>query len=289
VGAGAPDIFNVLNFVDTVESHQWSGIAIAVPFTVIYSIVLRRYCVDGLFGSMPDFGPLKARSYRVLKRGRPRLLITLWSALIGVFSHVIVDSFTHTWRLGSRSVGFQRVLFDGPEGAISIAKTLQYLGHTVGSLIGMVLLVLVVSDKHLGEWYGIDQIEASRTAPVREHSQRRAIMILIASIMVGAVWGVSIGWFPIFHIGFVSVFGFLLIGIVNRPTATTLATCLDTSIPLTTMSSTPSVERSPKTSRRSAISRHRSFLTVRPHRRPSSFDQGASSPGRRVSSRRSVR
>lgn len=248
VGAGVPDILYVLRNADGFESHHLSGIALAVPFTVVYSMVLRRYAADGLFGSMPDFGPMQARSYRVLKNGRPRLLVTLWSALIGVLSHVIVDSFTHQSRLGSRTLGLDRVLFDGPEGAVSIAKTLQYLGHTVGSLIGMVLLVLVVSDKHLGDWYGNDEIESSRLAPVREGSQKRAMLILAAFVAVGFAWGLwSSSSFPIFHIGFAAVMGFLAIGIVNRPPATTLATCPDTFTHHTTTSSMSSAEHSSKT------------------------------------------
>ena len=140
------------------------------------------------------------------------------------------------------------MLFEGPEGAVSIAKTLQYLGHTVGSLIGMVLLVLAVSDKHLGDWYGKESIEESRLAPIRDNAQRRAMLILAASVAVGFVWGLSSSSsFPIFHIGFAVVMGFLVIGIVNRPSATTLATCPDTFTHHTTMSSMSSAEHSSKT------------------------------------------
>lgn len=267
VGAGVPDVLNVLGFVDTFESHNWSGVAVAVPFTVIYATVLRRYAVDGLFGSMPDFGPLKARSYRVLRRGRPTLLVTLWSALIGVLSHVIVDSFTHTWRTGSQAVGFHNTLFDGPDGPVSIAKTLQYLGHTVGSLVGMLLFVLVVSDKHLGEWYGDDVIDEARNAPVRAGAQESMRWILATSIAIGMIWGLQVGWFPIFHIGFVTVLGFLVVGIVNRPPATTLARCLDTCTHHTMTSSMPCAEPSQKTSRHSVISARRSFQTEQPQQR----------------------
>lgn len=286
VGAGVPDLLNVMGFVNTFESHKWSGVAVAVPFTVIYSMVLRRYGVDGLFGSIPDFGPLKARSYRVLQHGRPRFLVTLWSALIGVLSHVIVDSFTHTWRTGSQTVGFDNTLFTGPDGPVSIAKTLQYLGHTVGSLVGMLLFVLVVSDKHLGEWYGKDVIDDARDAPVRTGASERAKWILATSVAIGAVWGLQVGWFPIFHIGFTTVLGFLVIGIVNRPSAATLATCPDTCIHLTTTSSTRSVERSSKISPPSAISARRSSPKALRRRPRSSFAPEESSRDARVWKRR---
>jgi len=261
VGAGAPDLFNVLFFVDTFHSHHWSGIYVATAFTVTYSIALRRYAVDGLFGSLPDFGPLKARSYRVLAHGRPRLVVTVWSALIGVLSHVIVDSFTHSGRLGARVFGLQRVLFEGPEGPVTAAKTLQYLGHTVGSLIGVLLFVLVVSRRHLGEWYGEDVIDTARNAPVRDQALRRTMTIVTASVFTGCAWGLWAGSsFPVFHIGIATVLGLLLAGISNRPRTNgavlatapaNLSECLDTSTLPATTSSTWSVARWSRTSRRS--------------------------------------
>lgn len=217
VGAGAPDLFNVLFFVDTFHSHHWSGIYTATAFSIVYAIVLRRFCADGLFGSLPDFGPLKARSYRVLAQGRPRLLVTVWSALIGVLSHVAVDSFTHSGRLGARVFGLQRVLFDGPDGPVTAAKTLQYLGHTVGSLIGVVLFVLVVSRKHLGDWYGEQVIEQARNAPVRPGAKRRTLTIVLGSMLTGAVWGLTAGVaIPVFHIGMTTVIGLLVAGRASR-------------------------------------------------------------------------
>ena len=252
VGAGSPDLFNAFAFVDTFDSHHWDGIALAVPFTIIYSMLLRRYAVDGLFGSMPDFGPLRARSYRVLANGRPRLLVTAFSAFIGVASHIAIDSFTHPYRIGSNLLGLHRVLFEGPFGPVSGAKFLQYVGHTFGSMIGLLLFVLVVSRRHLGEWYGDDAIDDARDAPIAPGARGRAIAILGLALFTGMLWGVENAQFPIFHMGFTTVLAFLLIGIVNRSSATTLATCPDISILHVTTSSTPSNERSPKTSRHSA-------------------------------------
>ncbi len=262
VGSGAPDLFNAFAFVDTFDSHHWDGFAFAVPFTVIYSVLLRRFAVDGLFGSMPDFGPLRARSYRVLSNGRPRVLVTVLSALIGVASHIALDSFTHPYRIGSNLLGLHRVLFDGPFGPVTGAKFLQYLGHSFGSLIGVMLFVLVVSRRHLGEWYGHDAVAEARRAPVRDHARARAVSILVVGIVAGLVWGLSNEQFPIFHLGLTLVISLLVIGVVNRPTpitegqtlsyggggvgAATLATCPDISIPHATTSSMRSDERSPR-------------------------------------------
>ena len=218
VGAGSPDLFNPLSSVDTFQSHHLDGVIVAVAFTIVYSILLRRFAVDGLFGALPNFGPLKAKNYRVLKNGRPRLLVTALSAFIGVASHVLVDSFTHAHRFGANLLGLNDILFELPVlGGMSGARTLQYLGHTVGSLIGVLLFVLVVSRRHLGEWYGEDQIQAARNAPVRPGSRRRLYFIVGLGLAAGMAWGAPDRIIPVFHMGLTLVIALLIAGIVNRP------------------------------------------------------------------------
>lgn len=251
VGAGSPDLFNAFGSIDTFESHGLDGIVVAVVFTIVYSVLLRRFAVDGLFGSLPDFGPLKARSYRVLANGRPRPLVTILSAFIGVWSHVIVDSFTHTGRFGANVLGINDILFELPiVGGFSGARVLQYLGHTVGSVIGVLLFVFVVSKRHLGEWYGTEQIERARTAPVRAKAKLRLYALGTIGVVSGTAWGLTEGRDPIFHIGLITVIALLIAGIANR--TTTVEPCLDTSTHPITTSSTSSDEPSSKISHHSA-------------------------------------
>ncbi len=226
VGSGSPDLFNAFAAVDTFDSHHWTGVWIATAFTIVYSVVLRRYAVDGLFGSLPDLGPLRARSYRVLRHGRPRLLVTSLSAFIGVFGHVLVDSFTHAGRWGATVIGLNSVMFESPLGPVTGARLLQYLGHTVGSLIGIVLFVHVVSRRHLGEWYGSDQIHAARRAPVTPNARRRTLTLVSASQVGAIVAALAQGMNPIFHMGLGLVLALLAAGAVNQrlaPSRTTLA------------------------------------------------------------------
>lgn len=221
VGSGSPDLFSVLSSPDGFSSHGTEGVAVAVVFTILYATVLRRWAVDGLFGSLPDFGPFQARSYRVLALGRPRLLVTAFSAFVGVFSHVFIDSFTHPGRSGATLLGLNRVLIDTEVFTASGARILQYFGHTVGSLVGVMLFVLVVSKRHLGEWYGTDTITAARNAPVRPRARLRTTLVVAASVAAGFAWGVGHEVFPVFHMGLAFVLGLLLAGILNgtKPTA----------------------------------------------------------------------
>ena len=217
VGSGSPDLFYAIG---AVRSHQLDGVIVAVAFTIAYSILLRRFAVDGLFGALPDFGPLKAKSYRVLKHGRPRLLVTALSAFIGVASHVFVDSFTHSDRLGSELLGIDETLIEVPLlGPMTGSGILQYLGHTVGSLIGVLLFVQVVSKRHLGDWYGEDQIRAARNAPVRPGSRLRLVIFVGIGLAVGVTWGAPTSKLPVFHMGLTFVLALLLAGVVNRPMA----------------------------------------------------------------------
>ena len=215
VGAGSPDLFNAFAPIDTFDSHHVDGVLLAIPFTVLYSFILRRFAADGLFGSLPDLRPLRLRHYRVLKLGRPRLLVTSLSALMGVLSHILVDSFTHTNRWGSNLFGLNDAMF----GAVSQARLLQYLGHTIGSTVGVLLFVVAVSKRHLGDWYGIDAIVSARSAPLRDGAAQRTFNIVCASVFFGAVWGLAQGNALIFTIGFCFVMGLLAAGIANRPQA----------------------------------------------------------------------
>ena len=211
VGAGSPDLFNAFAPIDTFDSHSMSGVALAIPFTVIYAILLRRFAADGLFGSLPDLHPLRLRNYRVLQHGRPRLMITVWSALLGVWSHVIVDSFTHVDRWGANLLG----LNDMVTGTFSQARILQYLGHTLGSAVGVLLFVAVVSKRHLGEWYGVDQVVRARNTPIRAHAGTRTLITSAISLGIGLLWGLFQGKATVFTMGFCFVIGLLVAGFLN--------------------------------------------------------------------------
>ena len=214
VGAGSPDLFLTLNHNPRFDAHGVTGVVVAVAFTIVYATLFRRYSADGLFGSLPDFGPLRCSSYRVLRVGRPRLLVTTFSAFVGVLNHIFIDSFTHAGRLGSRTLGFDHVLVDEPV-TITVAKVLQYLGHTVGSLIGILLFVVVVSNRHLGEWYGQDTIERFRNAPTADHAGWITGAIVLAGVTTGLVWGWPSSPFPIFHMGLGLALSLFIAGAVN--------------------------------------------------------------------------
>ena len=212
VGSGSPDLFLTLDSQPGFRAHGVSGVLAAITFTIVYSTLFRRYAADGLFGSLPDCGPLRCRSYRVLRVGRPRLLVTAFSAFVGVLNHIFIDSFTHADRFAARTLGLDHVLLTEPV-PITVAKVLQYLGHTVGSVIGILLFVVVISRHHLGDWYGEDTIEECRNAPTPSNAGKTTAAIVVVGASLGAVWGLQTEVVPIFHIGLATVLSLSLIHI----------------------------------------------------------------------------
>ncbi len=185
VAAAAPDLNAAFSPHDSAfRSHGVEGLILfSIPFAVIYSIVLRRWCAEGLFGALPDLGPLRIRSYQVLPQRRPPLATTIASAVLGAGLHIFIDSFTHRNRWGSDLLGLNNFLFEAIGREFTTARVFQYLGHTVGSLIGAALFMVIASSGHLERWYGAEALAAARARPF----DRPAPLRLLAAVALGQV------------------------------------------------------------------------------------------------------
>ena len=213
VGAGAPDLFHAFSSIGNFYADSQRGIVLAILFTVCYATVLRTRAADGLFGSLPDLGPLQVHHYRALKLRNPHMLVTLFSSIIGVYSHVLLDSFTHPNRWGSNLFRLNKIAI----GDVSGAEILQYLSHPIGSLIGLALLVVVVSDRHMADWYGSAALARSRSAPIGADSTRITIMVSVSSLGVGIAWGILQQQAVLFTTGLSFALGLLVAGWLNSP------------------------------------------------------------------------
>lgn len=164
IGAAAPDLAYPLGSWLAVRSHSPIGVVVwALPFTLVAAAMTRRWAAAGLFAQLPDLGPFRLRSYGVLSHGRPGRLTTLLSAILGSGSHVVVDAFTHNGRWGADLVGFNTVLFTVPfVGPISVATLAQHLGHLVGTVLFVILLLEIAGSRRLEAWYGADLVEQVR-------------------------------------------------------------------------------------------------------------------------------
>jgi hypothetical protein len=214
-GAAAPDLAYPLGSWLGHQSHTALGIAVwAVPCTLVVCGLLRWRVASGLFAHLPDLGPFRVRSYRVLVRRRPLLAVTVLCALLGSASHVVIDGFTHNGRWGAEWLGLdQWVVADLPvRGELTAARGLQYLGHVGGSLIGLALFAQIGRRRLLERWYGAAAVAAERRVVVSP--AQRAVFWAVALVppVVVAGWVVAHGGEMIFGPLTAAVAGLLVAG-----------------------------------------------------------------------------
>lgn len=213
VGAAAPDLLYPVAGIGT-SSHSITGVLIgAVPLTLAICWLLRRRSALGVFANLPDAGPFRLHSYRVITQRRPGAWMTLLGALLGAFSHVAIDAFTHSGRWGSDLLGLDEVLFTAPlRGAMTGARTLQYLGHSLGSLIAIGLFLYIGRSRRLEQWYGAAAVADARTFAITPSARLKFWAVLggVAALVAAGLSGA--GGSPTFSAIDGVVFGALVAG-----------------------------------------------------------------------------
>ena len=199
IGAAAPDLGYPLFGID---SHSPVGVvAFAVPLTLVAAWVLRHRAALGVFAQLPDAGPFRLRSYRVLVHRRPGWIMTLTCALIGAVSHVVVDAFTHQGRWGAEWFGLDHVLFSAlVVGEMTGARVLQYAGHILGSLASIAMFAHIGRAQLLERWYGADLVEASRDVQPNLWNRVRFASATAVGVLVAVALTRSGGGSPIFAV-----------------------------------------------------------------------------------------
>jgi hypothetical protein len=181
VGAAAPDLLYPVAGIGS-SSHSITGVLIgAVPLTLAICWLLRWRSALGVFANLPDAGQFGLHSYRVITQRRPGAWTTLLSALLGALSHVVIDAFTHSGRWGSDLLGLDEVLFTAPlRGAMTGARVLQYLGHSLGSLIAIGLFFYIGRSRRLEQWYGEAAVMDARTFTMTPTARVQFWVVLVS-------------------------------------------------------------------------------------------------------------
>lgn len=161
VGAAVPDL--TYPFMFNQGQTLLGGLIVGLPLTMLICAVLRWRASSGVFANLPDMGPWRIHSYRVISERQPAIMMTVVSAALGVTSHVVLDSITHNERLLARLMHLDTVLFTLPRiDDIDIALLLQLIGHVLGSVVAIWLFWLIGVRRHLEDWYGPAQVRAAR-------------------------------------------------------------------------------------------------------------------------------
>ena len=176
VAAATPDLAYPLGAWLGEHSHTTPGLIVwAIPVALVVTAVVRWRAAAGVFAHLPDLGPLRLRSYRVLGVRRPPWWVTAASAAAGAVSHVVIDSFTHAERWGAELLGLGRRIGASALGAgPTWADVLQYVGHLFGSVAFLAALVTIAARGSLERWYGSGRVREARdvTPSLRERARR---------------------------------------------------------------------------------------------------------------------
>ncbi len=200
IAATAPDLaYGFSNWVG-VRSHSLIGLVIwAIPLTLVSTVIVRWRAADGVFGLLPDLGPLRIHSYRVLGSRSPNIAITVASAALGSASHIFFDAFTHENRWGSNWLGLNDPLFTDPLGReFTAARVLQYLSHSVGSLAFVVALVFISRTNRLERWYGEPAVTLARSRTVSQTKRFLFWFSIVAAAGLGIPLAALLNTNPLF-------------------------------------------------------------------------------------------
>lgn len=190
IGSMSPDLGYALGSRRTVDTHGWDGMPLILSIAFVFTVAARWIVADVAPAHMPDLGWARLRSWRVTARRQPAWIITISSVAIGVFTHVALDAFTHEGRWGERLLGYDGATVELLGREKSLAGVLQMLGTTVGSLVGVLLLVMIGRKRLLEQWYGDDAVRAARSV----HVSHSSTLVFWSVVVAGTVVGIITGW-----------------------------------------------------------------------------------------------
>ena len=191
IGSMAPDLGYAISGRIGVDTHDWDGlVSVVFPLALLFTFAARWIVAHVAPAHMPDLGLARLRSWRVTARRQPAVLVTVSSCVIGIATHVLLDAFTHPGRFGARALGYDDVVVHVLGRSARLTDVFQLLGHTLGSLIGFLMLVDIGRRHLLESWYGADAVRSARAVEV----SRTGTVVFWATVAAGTVIGMATGW-----------------------------------------------------------------------------------------------
>jgi len=154
------------------QQFAWS-----LPVGLVLTWLVRRLLAPRLAPYLPDLGRFHLRDLRHVARTRHRWYVIAGSVLIGSFSHIIIDLFTHTDRYGGGLVpglGVELARVGGH--SIDVAKVLQVLASIGLSLVTVWEMSRIGSERLVCRWSGVAPDDPGR--PRGDGPVRAAVVVL---------------------------------------------------------------------------------------------------------------
>lgn len=156
----------------------------------LVTVLLRRVVAPVVPLAMPDLPPFHLHDYRLLATARHRWWVTAYSVAVGALTHLAWDGFTHGDQFGVDLIPWLgRTIGSVASYDVAPYTVLQYLGHTVGTAVGVVMAWRIGRDRSLRRWHapadprGLPTLSGRGVAVVRR--------ILAASVVVAVVYAVA--------------------------------------------------------------------------------------------------
>jgi hypothetical protein len=218
IGSMTPDLMYAFSRMADIDTHRWpAALRYGVPMATVMALLTRHVVAPMAAPQLPDLGVLRLRSYAVLARRRPHLAATIACALAGVASHVLIDSFTHDGRDGTRWLGYDDMTITAFGHTEPLSRLFQFIGH-VGGTIGCILLLRMIGRRRLLDaWYGADAVGAARAWQPTRAERIWFWSCVAATGALGLVWGAMGGRMEVIQRPALAVFAGAVLGsIVTR-------------------------------------------------------------------------
>jgi hypothetical protein len=121
----------------------------SLPLTLAATWLVRHVVAAPLGHALPGKWGSAVAALATARRSVPRTMV---SALVGAGSHQFVDGFTHAngWATRRSELLSRWVHLGGLD--VQVTRIIQYAGHVIGSLAGVLMLVAIVRTGRLEAW-----------------------------------------------------------------------------------------------------------------------------------------
>jgi hypothetical protein len=166
----------------------WDGHTVSMQFSwslpvgLVLTWLVRRLLAPQLAPYLPDLGGFHLRDLRHVARTRHRWPVIAGSVLIGSFSHIVLDAFTHTDRYGGSLLSGMDVSMGWVLGHhLTVFRLVQLAATVALSAVTVRELWRMGQERLLCRWSGVPADGADTAAPFPTVVRSAAALLLVGT------------------------------------------------------------------------------------------------------------